>query len=202
MKTKVCNKCGTRKKRSGFNNAGAASACRDCHAAYMRAYLQRPEIKHREQSRKQRPEFRAQVLEYRQRPDVKCRERARVRRIAKTPARKANVRKYRSATTYKLRKQLRASLLRAIRRGATKPCSAMKLLGCTVEEFKRHIERQWQPGMSWDNWSCNGWHIDHIRPLAAFDLTDPAQVAIACHFTNLQPLWAIDNLVKGDSVSV
>jgi hypothetical protein len=52
--------------------------------------------------------------------------------------------------------------------------------------------------MSWDNWTTDGWHIDHIKPLASFDLTDRQQLLLACHYTNLQPLWAIDNLSKGD----
>ena len=55
--------------------------------------------------------------------------------------------------------------------------------------------------MSWDNWNLAGWHIDHIRPLASFDLTDPVQLKQAAHYTNLQPLWAHDNYVKGSRVS-
>jgi hypothetical protein len=48
--------------------------------------------------------------------------------------------------------------------------------------------------MSWDNWSLKGWHIDHIRPISSFDLSDPAQQKECFHYSNLQPLWAIDNL--------
>lgn len=73
-------------------------------------------------------------------------------------------------------------------------------LGCTPAELKAHIERQFLKGMSWEN--RGRWHIDHIRPLAAFDLTDPEQLRAACSFTNLQPLWARDNLAKGAKLEV
>lgn len=53
--------------------------------------------------------------------------------------------------------------------------------------------------MTWENWSLNGWHIDHIRPVSSFDLSDHAQVKECFHYSNLQPLWAIDNLKKSDS---
>ncbi len=65
-------------------------------------------------------------------------------------------------------------------------------VGCTKEEFKAHIESQFVEGMSWDNWTKDGWHIDHIIPLSRGGTN---------HYTNLQPLWAIDNLSKGNSSS-
>lgn len=70
-------------------------------------------------------------------------------------------------------------------------------VGCSLAELKRHLEAQFKPGMHWLNNTTEGWHIDHIRPLVAFDLTDPVQQRQAWHYTNLQPLWATENLSKG-----
>jgi hypothetical protein len=61
--------------------------------------------------------------------------------------------------------------------------------------LRARLEVKFQQGMSWDNYGQ--WHIDHIKPLAKFDLTDRTQFLAACHYTNLQPLWAEDNLSKG-----
>lgn len=74
--------------------------------------------------------------------------------------------------------------------------SSFKLLGCSLEELKKHLESQFTEGMSWDNYGRDGWHIDHIKPLASFDLTKNDDISKACHYTNLQPLWAEDNLRK------
>lgn len=84
-----------------------------------------------------------------------------------------------------------------LKRGATSRRKCSELLGCTVEEFRLHVERQFLPGMTWQNYGLFGWHIDHIKPISGFDLSDPAQVKECFHFSNLQPLWAEDNLRKG-----
>lgn len=73
--------------------------------------------------------------------------------------------------------------------------SSLDFIGCSVLELKKHIEKQFEPGMTWEN--HGEWHIDHIVPLSAFDLTKKDHVIFACHYTNLQPLWAEDNLSKG-----
>jgi hypothetical protein len=98
---------------------------------------------------------------------------------------------------YRISRQLRKRLASAVGSDA-KAGSATKDLGCTATELKVYLESQLQPGMTWNNWKLDGWHIDHIKPLASFDLTNPVQYKEACHYTNLQPLWAIDNLKKRD----
>ena len=98
---------------------------------------------------------------------------------------------------YKLSKNLRARLNRAIKNNQ-KSGSAVKDLGCSISELKTYLESKFQPDMTWENYGLYGWHIDHIKPLASFDLSDRKQLLEACHYTNLQPLWATDNLTKGD----
>ena len=74
----------------------------------------------------------------------------------------------------------------------------VKIIGCDWEELKHHIESQFQDGMSWDNWSKDGWHIDHIIPLAS--ATNEDEMYKLNHYTNLQPLWSVDNLHKGNRI--
>jgi len=103
--------------------------------------------------------------------------------------------KYQTDIQYKMRDILR-SRLKHVLKGKLKSVSAVKDLGCSIEQLKTYLESLFQPGMTWDNWSRYGWHIDHIKPLSSFDLTDPEQQKKACHYTNLQPLWAAENLRK------
>lgn len=82
--------------------------------------------------------------------------------------------------------------------------NALRLLGCSAEELRSHIESRFKVGMTWENWGrgwhgARQWHLDHIKALSTFDLTDPEQLSRACHYTNLQPLWASENLSKGAS---
>ncbi len=97
---------------------------------------------------------------------------------------------------FKVSKNLRSRISSALKKGK-KPNSSIKSLGCTLAELKQHIETQWQSGMTWENYSRTGWHIDHIIPLSSFDLTNNDDFLKACHYTNLQPLWAKENHAKG-----
>lgn len=96
---------------------------------------------------------------------------------------------------FRLKAIIRNKIRQSIRDGRSYGHS-IDLLGCSIEEVRKHIERQFKPGMSWDNWGVHGWHIDHIIPLAYFDFTDHEQQKRAFHYTNLQPLWAKDNMIK------
>lgn len=95
-------------------------------------------------------------------------------------------------TTVALRTRLAMAIKQSVKSG-----SSVRDLGCSIEYFRQYISSMFQPGMTWENWGKNGWHIDHMKPLASFDLTDRKQFLEACHYTNLQPLWAIDNIRKG-----
>ena len=101
---------------------------------------------------------------------------------------------------YHLSEVLRSRLLSAIKRSNklnyNKVGSAVRDLGCSLEQLKTHLESRFSPGMTWDN--HGEWHIDHIRPLSKFDLTDRKQLKEACHYSNLQPLWRHDNLSKSN----
>jgi hypothetical protein len=98
----------------------------------------------------------------------------------------------------RLSNNLRKGIGRVIK--GQKGGSAVKDLGCSIEDFVIYIELKFLPGMNWDNYGKYGWHIDHIVPLVSFDLTDREQFLKACHYTNLQPLWAKDNLSKGAKI--
>lgn len=93
-----------------------------------------------------------------------------------------------------VRKRIRAALGGAL---AGRSCRSVELLGCSAEEYRLHLEGLFEPGMTWANWGTHGWHIDHVRPLASFDLSDPAQQRLAFHFSNTRPAWAAENLSKG-----
>lgn len=86
-------------------------------------------------------------------------------------------------------------------RGSRSSLSSATLLGCSIAELKRHLERMFQDDMSWDNYGTL-WHVDHIKPLCSFDLTQEEEIRAACHFTNLRPLLAEDNLRKGGDIAL
>ena len=95
---------------------------------------------------------------------------------------------------FKLRYNLRARILVALK-GTVKSESTIELLGCSVKECWNHLEQQFKPGMTRKNHGL--WHIDHIKPCASFDLTKPEEQKKCFHYTNLQPLWAAENMSKG-----
>ena len=98
---------------------------------------------------------------------------------------------------YSIAWHLRRRLYNALK-GDFKKGSAIEMLGCSIQKVKLYLEAKFELGMSWDN--HGKWHIDHIIPLSKFNLQDMEQLKLACHYTNLQPLWAFKNLSKGGKV--
>jgi hypothetical protein len=109
-----------------------------------------------------------------------------------------NKKRRKSDIEFRLATNLRRRLNKIIR-SYVKVGSHIKDLGCTLAELKHHLESKFQPEMNWDNYGTV-WSIDHIMPLANFDLTDKEQLKKAVHFSNLQPLFVIDNIRKSNKV--
>ncbi len=177
---KTCIKCNISKILINFTkrNDGKGSyrnTCKECTNIYMKNRYKRKDVRAKEKvkSRKWYLENKEYIIEKTKKYKMKSRKNLEVR----------------------LRDNLRNRLNQAIKKNQ-KAGSAVKDLGCSVEELKKHLEVQFQDGMTWNNWSRTGWHIDHIKSLASFDLTKEEEFKKACHYSNLQPLWAKDNWNK------
>lgn len=95
---------------------------------------------------------------------------------------------------FKLRKTVRNRIGVALRDGGyQKQCKTSEMLGCDWQTLVEHLESQFTEGMSWEN--MGEWHVDHRVPLSSANT--PEELEALCHYTNLQPLWAKDNLSKG-----
>lgn len=106
--------------------------------------------------------------------------------------------KYKKDVAFRLKALLRTRIIGALR-GINKSNNTLNLLGIpNIEFLKKYLENKFKPGMSWEK--RNLIHIDHIIPCKAFDLTDPKQQAKCFHYTNLQPLWAHENLSKSSKI--
>jgi hypothetical protein len=197
--TKLCIKCNKALlatieffPKHKKTKSGLGSYCKSCTKKYRQAYYQ----KNQEKALITRREYYNNNLD-------KCRQSSKIwydnnkqsvqknQTIYRKNKRKNNI--YYKLTC-SLRNRLRASMKNTIKRDRT-----LNLIGCSITELKAYLENKFQQGMSWDNHGYYGWHIDHIRPISSFDLSDPAQVKECFHYSNLQPLWAIDNLKKSDS---
>lgn len=131
------------------------------------------------------------ISEYNSRPEV---------RLRKQEANRIRMSRLQDRIAHRLRNRLNKALRNQNRTRQPKYQSTEMLLGCSFVEFTNYIESLWKPGMSWENYGFYGWHIDHIVPCAAFDLSLESEQAKCFHYTNMQPLWWTENLQKHDSV--
>jgi hypothetical protein len=221
--TKICSKCKRELDEIFFNKRkdrkiGLVSSCKECMKQYRKEnsnktneyyVINREEFllyaknyreenreslakKQREYARDHKEESAKQQREYRE----KNKEELRV--YKKVYCRN----RYQVDVEFKLVRNQRSRINSALKRNR-KYGRTIKLLGCPVFWLKLHLEsklynRKDGTTMSWENYTRKGWHIDHIRPCASFDLSDPSEQKACFHWTNLQPLWSEDNLSKSD----
>ena len=227
---KTCSKCKIEKEFSEFGKDrntkdGLYPSCKLCKKAYrdkqevkekrslkQKEYHSIPEVKEKRSLQAKeynsRPEIKEKSFfykrEYLSKPENKKRKSIYDMNRRSEPGMKEKInsrhnKRIKTDQQFKIRCYLRSRLKNIIKNN-TKSGSAVSDLGCSIKFLKEYLESKFQTGMSWDNWSVNGWHIDHIIPLSSFDLTNREELLKAVHYTNLQPLWAKDNLSKGDKI--
>ena len=191
---KICIKCNIEKELEEFykdkqNKDGLCSKCKGCSEEYKKKYRKEnvEEIKQRNKKYYEEnvEKIRKQKKEYHKENKSKRNE-----------YQKKYLRKRRkNDSQFRMAHNLRGVTNRGIiSQGGIKSASTEKLLGCSFYEASIHIKNLFAEGMCWENYG--EWEIDHIRPMASFDLTDPEQQKICFHYTNLQPLWMAENRSK------
>lgn len=103
--------------------------------------------------------------------------------------------RYHNDPMHKMKVNLRTRMNQFIKKDGI---TTIDLIGCSYDEFKKHIESQFTPQMNWNNHGVNGWHLDHIYPLAK--AKDETHLLSLFHHTNIQPLWWNENLSKSDKL--
>jgi hypothetical protein len=147
---------------------------------WRKEYLNRKDVKEKIKER---------MYKYRHDPEVKKRDNKR-RKIRRD-----------NDPQYALKERVRSRVRIAIKKaGVEKSTTTKELIGCSYAFLREYLEKQFREGMSWS--IPNSFHIDHIKPLISFDLTDPEQLKAACHYTNLQPLYPVENLKKSDKILI
>ena len=196
METKVCNECGLEKSLSEFYKrtdtpTGYRNNCKECKLKNNHTWLKENKEKVSSISKiwrkKNKETIRERIKEWEIKNYRKLRDRKNKR--AKERRKEDPIFNLKNKVRCRLRKYLMILNI-------TKKNKTFEIVGCTPEFLKEHLEAQFINGMSWDNRS--EWHIDHIIPLSSAKTEE--ELYKLCHYSNLQPLWAGDNLSKGTKV--
>jgi len=187
--SKECPGCKEVKDESCFgrnktSRTGLKSHCRTCHNKNrVYRYHSDPEAKQRE-------------IDY-ARNRYQTDPVYRAKRIRGGVIRARKRRKTQSARN-KLHGSISTAVLKSLK-GAGKGGSWTTILGYNADDLQKHLESLFQPGMTWENHGFYGWHIDHIRPMVSFDFqtTEDEDFHKCWAMSNLQPLWAKENMTKG-----
>lgn len=145
-----------------------------------------------------------EAKQYRQLHHQEVLEREKLRKLKNREINLENLAyRYKNDIDFRLRHQLAHRIKYLIKRkeiNNIKYHKTLELLGCSIIEFKEHLEKQFKEGMNWNNHKKFGWHIDHIIPTSSFDLSKEEEQKKCFHYINLQPLWWYDNLEKSNKI--
>lgn len=211
METKTCSKCHKINPIFKFgkdkrNKDGHKSYCKRCEKGYCKKYYlnnieklknrskkyyENNKIKIQKQHNKYQQSHKQELKEYLKNYYQNNKKKIKKQRNKQTKE------KRKKDPIYRMINSIRSRIYSALKRNA-KSVMTRSLVGCDFEYLAYHLQCQFKKGMTWDNYSLYGWHIDHIKPVASFDLSKPKEQRKAFHYTNLQPLWAEENYSKGN----
>ena len=190
---KICITCNTEKSPDSFYVG--RRKCKFCYLEQKREFVKNNHQRVMDSKRQYRKDNQEQVRRYKK--EYYHKNKDSILKYNKEYKKGYHQRRLLTDTVYKMkyivRNLIRCSLWK---RGYTKKSRTYKILGLQYRDFKLYMERQFVEGMSWDN--HGKWHIDHIIPIASAQSED--DVLRLNHYTNLQPLWAADNLSKGSKI--
>lgn len=197
---KVCTKCKKEKDSSAFSKKGKGlqSYCKQCKKEWNEENKERLQIYFSQRNKRQ------DVLLKRKQYYIQNKERILQKNFRYFEAHKEQIYKQnnerdklrrRKDSLYKFKQIVRKSVYKAVTKRVGKSQKTEEIIGCSFDELRVYLESQFQEGMTWENQGKGGWHIDHKIPLASAKTVK--EVIALCHYTNLQPLWEVDNLKKG-----
>lgn len=203
IQTKCCNKCGVEKSfdlyyKQTKSKDGYQHTCKLCMADFFKKnHIKRVEKNPnylKESYQKEKNSEKRKLREIRFKENNPNYEKKGSEQFEKIKLR--NKKRYENDIFYKLKQNVRNTILRGLETEKSKLTE--QILGCSIQELKQHLENQFSEGMSWENHSRDGWHIDHKFPLAK--ASSEEEIYKLNHYTNLQPLWWYDNLRKSDKL--
>lgn len=208
---KVCNKCQTERPKSEFSKQarepdGLRRTCKVCIAVDTKAYYEKNKEIMLTKQKSYRSALKASNENYNKDRNIKYKDKIKTYKAEYYKKNKAKIIAHNNSNQlirrktddlYRLACNIRTLIGGAIRNGGySKNTKTTNILGCSFEEFKVHIESQFTEGMCWDNRDL--WHLDHIYPVSRAENED--HLIDLNHYTNFQPLWAEDNIKKGNKI--
>ena len=208
---KACTKCGITKEFSMFSKSGKCfkSRCKNCEAARVREYVKKnlELVKERKRkswaANKNLEAHNERSRAYKARNPQKVKDSAnKYARNNKKKIQKYYKERYHTDAEFNMSMKIRARIRKSLRLiGRGRKDRTINILGCDFKYFKKYLESKFTDGMSMDMVLSGKIHLDHIRPCASFDLLDPEEIKICFHYSNIQPLWAEDNMNKKDKLT-
>jgi hypothetical protein len=187
MESKICRICLIEYALSGFykhnkTKDGLFNECKNCVKQNSKVYHKENSIKIAERSKI----YRLKNREY-------FNKKSKDWNVKTGYGKKYQQDRLKNDLFFKFKNRLRTLIRISItKQGYTKKSKTFKILGCDYNTIIKHLESKFKNGMNWENYGL--WHIDHIIPISSAKTED--EVIKLNHYTNLQPLWAIDNLKK------